>query len=95
MLAATEAFAAPLRERGDEVSVHVPIGASSPAEAILEVARENHADLIVIGVRRRSRVGKLVLGSNAQDILLGAEAAVLAVKPRDTEDGTTAADDRR
>jgi nucleotide-binding universal stress UspA family protein len=32
-------------------------------------------------MRRRSRVGKIVLGSNAQDILLGAEAAVLAVKP--------------
>jgi nucleotide-binding universal stress UspA family protein len=76
-----EVVAAPLREQGADVSVHVPMGPNSPSEAILKVAAEEHAELIVIGMRRRSRVGKLVLGSNAQDILLGADAAVLAVKP--------------
>jgi nucleotide-binding universal stress UspA family protein len=84
-LDAAEAEAAPLREQGAAVSVEVPMGANSPSEAILQVAREQHVDLIVIGMRRRSRVGKLVLGSNAQDILLGADAAVLAVKPADDE----------
>jgi nucleotide-binding universal stress UspA family protein len=69
-----------LRTRGVEVEVHVPVGARSPAHAILKVAEQLEADLIVIGMRRRSRVGKLVLGSNAQDILLGADADVLAVK---------------
>lgn len=64
--------------------VHVPPGAESPADAILRVAREQRADLIVIGMRRRSRVGKLVLGSTAQDILLGADAPVLSVKAPDT-----------
>lgn len=68
------------RENGVEVEVHVPVGAETPAEAILRVADEQDADLIVIGMRRRSRVGKLVLGSNAQDILLGADAPVLSVK---------------
>lgn len=53
---------------------------NSPAEDLLLVADEEDADLIVIGVRRRSAVGKLVLGSNAQDILLGADCPVLAVK---------------
>jgi nucleotide-binding universal stress UspA family protein len=43
-------------------------------------ANEESADLIVIGLRRRSPVGKLVLGSNAQDILLQADCPVLAVK---------------
>ncbi len=53
---------------------------NSPAEDLLEIARERAADLIVIGIRRRSPVGKLVLGSNAQDVLLEADCPVLAVK---------------
>jgi nucleotide-binding universal stress UspA family protein len=47
---------------------------------MVEIADEEGADLIVIGLRRRSPVGKLVLGSNAQDILLSANCPVLAVK---------------
>jgi nucleotide-binding universal stress UspA family protein len=53
---------------------------NSPAEDLLAIARERDAELIVIGIRRRSPVGKLVLGSNAQDVLLEAECPVLAVK---------------
>jgi nucleotide-binding universal stress UspA family protein len=53
---------------------------NSPAEDLLAIAREREADLIVIGIRRRSPVGKLVLGSNAQDVLLEADCPVLAVK---------------
>jgi nucleotide-binding universal stress UspA family protein len=52
----------------------------SPAEDLVEVASEEQADLIVIGMRRRSRTGKLLLGSNAQEILLDANCPVLAVK---------------
>lgn len=50
------------------------------ADDIITVAEEVGADLIVIGLRRRSPVGKLILGSNAQRILLDAACAVLAVK---------------
>lgn len=53
---------------------------NAPSEDLLQAANDEGADLIVIGIRRRSPVGKLVLGSNAQDILLNAECAVLAVK---------------
>lgn len=52
----------------------------TPAEDLLQVAKEADADLVVIGIRRRSPVGKMILGSNAQDILLDADCAVLAVK---------------
>lgn len=58
---------------------------NSPAEDLLAVARERQADLIVIGIRRRSPVGKLVLGSNAQDVLLEADCPVLAVKSPQAE----------
>ena len=44
------------------------------------VAEETNADFIVIGLRRRTPVGKLILGSNAQRILLDAPCPVLAVK---------------
>jgi nucleotide-binding universal stress UspA family protein len=52
----------------------------SPAEDMVDVAEEEQADLIVIGLRRRSPVAKLVLGSNAQNILLRSHCPVLAVK---------------
>ncbi len=50
------------------------------SEDLLEVADEVDADLIVIGLRKRSPVGKLFLGSNAQQILLDANRPVLTVK---------------
>ncbi len=52
----------------------------SPAEDLIQVATEEEADLIVIGLRRRSRTGKLLMGSNAQEILLNAQCPVVAVK---------------
>ncbi len=52
----------------------------TPAEDLNEVVKEEDADMIVIGLRRRSRTGKLLVGSDAQDILLSAECPVVAVK---------------
>jgi nucleotide-binding universal stress UspA family protein len=51
-----------------------------PAEDLISIAEASSAELIVIGLRRRSPVGKLILGSNAQRILLDAPCPVLAVK---------------
>jgi nucleotide-binding universal stress UspA family protein len=50
------------------------------AEDLVSVAEANDAVLIVIGLRRRTPVGKLILGSNAQRVLLDAHCPVLAVK---------------
>lgn len=51
------------------------------ADDIISAAQNESGELIVIGLRRRSPVGKLILGSNAQRILLDAPCPVLAVKP--------------
>ncbi|MBA2418915.1 MAG: universal stress protein [Nocardioidaceae bacterium] len=51
-----------------------------PADDLIKVATELNAEFIVIGLRRRTPVGKLILGSNAQRVLLDAPCPVLAVK---------------
>ncbi|MEI2779584.1 MAG: universal stress protein [Tetrasphaera sp.] len=68
------------RARGVEVDVHTMVRGNEPAEDLIEVARNVAADFIVIGLRRRTPVGKLILGSNAQRVLLDSPCAVLAVK---------------
>ena len=57
-----------------------PAQAQTPADEILRAASDIDADLIVIGIRRRSAVGKLIAGSTSQQVLLEADCAVLAVK---------------
>ena len=51
------------------------------ADEVLRVAQQADASVIVIGMRKRSPVGKLLMGSSAQRILLDADRPVLAVKP--------------
>ena len=53
---------------------------TDPADEVLKAAESSDAEFIVIGLRRRSPVGKLLLGSNAQRVLLDAGCPVLAVK---------------
>jgi len=54
--------------------------ALDPAEDLITTADSRAAEFIVIGLRKRSPVGKLLLGSNAQRVLLDAACPVLAVK---------------
>jgi nucleotide-binding universal stress UspA family protein len=51
-----------------------------PDDAIVRTAQRRGADLIVIGLRHRSAVGTLLFGSNAQNVVLHADCAVLVVK---------------
>ncbi|MGW5238357.1 universal stress protein [Monashia sp. NPDC004114] len=50
------------------------------SEAILTTVKELRPDLLVIGARRRSPVGKAFLGSVAQNIILDSDVPVLVVK---------------
>jgi len=59
---------------------HIVVSALSAGEDIVQFAEQNSIDLIVIGVRRRSKVDKLLFGSNAQLIILAASCPVLTVK---------------
>lgn len=57
------------------------------AEGVVKAATETGASLIVVGVRHRSPVGKALLGSVAQRVILDATCPVLAVKPDVESDG--------
>ena len=69
-----------LRHAGVEHDIRQLVRGMDPAEDLINVANELNAEFIVIGLRRRSPVGKLILGSNAQRVLLDAPCPVLAVK---------------
>lgn len=49
-------------------------------EDLVKLAEENSVDEIIIGVRRRSKVGKLLFGSTAQYVILTAPCPVISVK---------------
>lgn len=67
-----------LREPGDpEVEVRVVDDGGDPAEAILDLAAAADAELLVLGVKRRSPVGKLLTGSTAQRVILDSPIPVL------------------
>ena len=71
---------AQLDRDGIENEVRQLVRGLEPAEDLMAVAEEVGADFIVIGLRRRTPLGKLILGSNAQRVLLEATCPVLAVK---------------
>lgn len=75
-----EALKRELTAAGIDYELRELVRGKPAGEDLVDFATEEGADLIVIGLRRRSPVGKLVLGSNAQDILLAADCPVLAVK---------------
>jgi nucleotide-binding universal stress UspA family protein len=47
---------------------------------ILELAESPEVSLVIVGLRKRSAVGKLIMGSVSRDILLSVPCPVLAVK---------------
>ncbi len=57
-----------------------PVGGGDVADQVIGVVREHRATLLVIGIRQRSAVGKLLLGSTAQRMMLDCPCPVLAVK---------------
>jgi nucleotide-binding universal stress UspA family protein len=69
-----------LKEAGVDFEIRQLVRGFEPSEDLIALAESSDAELIIIGLRRRTPVGKLILGSNAQRILLDADCPVLAVK---------------
>ncbi len=75
-----DAIESELHELGIPHTTRRLIRGLSPAEDICQVAIEEGADLVAIGLRQRSKAGKLLLGSDGRDIILAAPCPVLSVK---------------
>jgi nucleotide-binding universal stress UspA family protein len=69
-----------LAEAGVDGEVRQLVRGKAAADELLSVADDLSASLVVIGLRRRTPVGKFVLGSVSQEVLLNAAMPVLAVK---------------
>ncbi len=69
-----------LAQCGVEFELVQPVGVDAADELLAAMGREE-AQLLVVGIRHRSPVGKLLLGSVAQKLILECPKPVLAVKP--------------
>lgn len=67
---------------GVRYQVSQPVGVD-PVDELLDAMDRPEAELLVIGIRHRNPVGKLLLGSVSQQLLLECRKPVLAVKPAD------------
>ena len=56
------------------------VGTQNPGEQIVNFAQAINADEIIIGSQKRSRIGKFVLGSTTQFVVLNAPCPVVVVK---------------
>ena len=69
-----------LAECGVAYELRQPVGVD-PADELLTAVERRDAQLLVVGIRHRNPVGKLLLGSVAQKLILECPKPVLAVKP--------------
>jgi nucleotide-binding universal stress UspA family protein len=67
-------------DKGIDCKTHLLIRGMSPGEDLIEFAKENKCDAIFVGVKRRSKVGKLLMGSTAQFVILQAPCPVVCIK---------------
>lgn len=70
-----------LLERGGfSFETHLAVRNMMPGEHLVEFAEENEIDEIIVGVKRKSKVGKLIVGSTAQYVILNAPCPVVSIK---------------
>jgi nucleotide-binding universal stress UspA family protein len=69
-----------LETDGIPCETHLLIRGMMPGEDLVNYAKEKGIEEIVIGVKRRSKVGKLLFGSTAQFVILKAPCPVVTVK---------------
>ncbi len=71
-----------LKDAGLNAEFKQFVRGKSAVEEIEELVESLQASLVIIGLRKRSAVGKLILGSVAQEVLLSVSCPVLAVKAK-------------
>ena len=59
---------------------HLVISGRKFGEDLVQFAEQNKTDEIVIGIRRKSKAGKLLFGSTAQYVILNAPCPVVSIK---------------
>jgi nucleotide-binding universal stress UspA family protein len=69
-----------LKDADIPCEIHLLVRGMQPGEDIVNFAAEKKVDSIIIGVKRRSKVGKLLFGSNAQYVIIKADCPVTTVK---------------
>jgi nucleotide-binding universal stress UspA family protein len=69
-----------LATAGILVDTHLLIRGGSPGEDLTAFANEKRVDYIIIGIKRRSKVGKILFGSTAQFVIVKAMCPVITVK---------------
>jgi len=75
-----EAVEKRLADAGVEADFKQFVRGRSAVDEIVELAEAADVTLVVVGLRKRSPVGKLIMGSVSRDIILSARCPVLAVK---------------
>lgn len=69
-----------LTAEGITCETHILVRGLTPGEDIVEFAVDRKIDEIIIGIEKKSKVGKLLFGSNAQYIILESPCPVVSVK---------------
>lgn len=69
-----------MEEKGVECEIHQLARGLSPGEDLVMFARENNIDLMFVGVEKKSKTQKILMGSTAQYIILKAPCPVTTVK---------------
>jgi len=68
------------KTEGIGCETRVMFGSSAAGESIVDYAVEKEIDEIIIGIQKKSKVGKFLFGSTAQHVILEAPCPVLTVK---------------
>jgi nucleotide-binding universal stress UspA family protein len=70
-----------LKAAGVDCAVHQLVRGLSPGEDVVKFAEDNAIDFIFVGIEKKSRTQKILMGSTAQYIILKAGCPVVTVKP--------------
>jgi nucleotide-binding universal stress UspA family protein len=69
-----------IQSEGIACETHLLVRGLTPDEDLVSYAKEQGIDEIAIGIRKRSKVGKLIFGSTAQYLILNAHCPVITVR---------------